>query len=470
MSRLTTKQVLPFLILAAVALAAIFVPSQSLFDGSKVYNSADIAWIIVATALVFLMTPGLAFFYGGMVHRKNVISTMIKSVVAAGIVSVLWVVVGFSLCFGKSIGGFIGDPTTFLFFKNVASGAPWSLAPTIPLTLFALFQLMFAIITPGLVVGAVAERIRFTSYALFIALFSLLVYAPIAHWTWHPDGFLFKMGVLDFAGGTVVHISAGCAALAGALVLKRRKTHLEHREIPPANVPYVLIGTGLLWFGWFGFNAGSALGANSLSVAAFATTNTAAAAAGLSWMFFDVMKGKKPSVLGFCIGAVVGLVAITPAAGFVAIPQSIFIGVLAAIISNVAVYYKQKSTLDDTLDVFPCHGVGGMVGMLMTGIFATKSVNSAGADGLFYGNAAFFLTQLKALAIVVSYSFTVSFAIFKFINFILPLRVSEADEEVGLDESQHNEKYLQGTLLVHTTSAENGSLTEEEREKVQLAL
>ncbi|MEX6686603.1 ammonium transporter [Danxiaibacter flavus] len=470
MSRLTTKQVLPFLILAAVALAAIFIPSQTLFDGSKVYNSADIAWIIVATALVFLMTPGLAFFYGGMVHRKNVISTMIKSVVAAGIVSVLWVVVGFSLCFGKSIGGFIGDPTTFLFFKNVASGAPWSLAPTIPLTLFALFQLMFAIITPGLVVGAVAERIRFTSYALFIALFSLLVYAPIAHWTWHPDGFLFKMGVLDFAGGTVVHISAGCAALAGAMVLKRRKAHLEHKEIPPANVPYVLIGTGLLWFGWFGFNAGSALGANSLSVAAFATTNTAAAAAGLSWMFFDIMKGKKPSVLGFCIGAVVGLVAITPAAGFVAIPQSIFIGVLAAIISNVAVYYKQKSTLDDTLDVFPCHGIGGMVGMLMTGIFATKTVNSAGADGLFYGNAAFFLTQLKALAIVVAYSFTVSFAIFKFINFILPLRVSEADEEVGLDESQHNEKYLQGTLLVHTTSTENGLLTEEEKEKVQLAL
>ncbi len=470
MSRLTTKQVLPFLILAAIALAAIFIPSLPLFDGSKVYNSADIAWLIVATALVFLMTPGLAFFYGGMVHRKNVISTMIKSVVAAGIVSVLWIVVGFSLCFGKSIGGFIGDPTTFLFFKNVASGAPWSLAPTIPLTLFALFQLMFAIITPGLVVGAVAERIRFTSYALFIALFSLLVYAPIAHWTWHPDGFLFKMGVLDFAGGTVVHISAGCAALAGAMVLKRRKAHLEHKEIPPANVPYVLIGTGLLWFGWFGFNAGSALGANSLSVAAFATTNTAAAAAGLSWMFFDIMKGKKPSVLGFCIGAVVGLVAITPAAGFVAIPQSIFIGVLAAIISNVAVYYKQKSTLDDTLDVFPCHGLGGMVGMLMTGIFATKSVNSAGADGLFYGNASFFLTQVKALGIVVAYSFTVSFGIFKFINFILPLRVSEADEEVGLDESQHNEKYLQGTLLVHTTSAENGSLTEEEKEKVQLAL
>ncbi len=450
MRKITFKQIAPFLVLSAVALTAIFIPAFPHFNDAGKYNAADITWLLIATALVFLMTPGLAFFYGGMVHRKNVISTMIKSVVAAGVVSILWIVVGFSLCFGKSIGGFIGDPGTFLFFKSVSSGAPWSLAPTIPLTLFALFQLMFAIITPGLVVGAVAERIRFTSYILFIALFSLLVYAPIAHWTWHPDGFLFKMGVLDFAGGTVVHISAGCAALAGALVLKRRKSHLEHREVPPANIPYVLIGTGLLWFGWFGFNGGSALAANALAVSAFATTNTAAAAAGLSWMFFDVVRGKKPSVLGFCIGAVVGLVAITPGAGFVAIPQSIFIGFIAAIISNIAVYYKSKSTLDDTLDVFPCHGIGGMVGMLMTGIFATQTINSGGTNGLFYGNAQFFFTQLKALLIVVTYSFVVSFAIFKFINYILPLRVSEEDEELGLDASQHNENYLQGDLLINS--------------------
>ena len=458
MNKITLKQAAPFTLLALVALASVFAPSSPLYVDDGKYNGADIAWILVATALVFLMTPGLAFFYGGMVHRKNVISTMIKSVVAAGVVSVLWVAVGFSLAFGESIGGFIGNPFTFWFYKNVSSGAPWSLAPTIPLSLFSLFQLMFAIITPGLVVGAVAERIRFTSYILFTALFSLFVYAPLAHWAWHPDGFLFKMGVLDFAGGTVVHISAGCAALMGALALKRRIAHLENQEIPPANVPYVLIGTGLLWFGWFGFNAGSALGANGLSASAFATTNTAAAAAGLSWMFFDVAKGKKPSVLGFCIGAVVGLVAITPGAGFVAIPQSIFIGAAAAIISNLAVYYKQKSTLDDTLDVFPCHGVGGMVGMLMTGLFATKAINGAGADGLFYGNPAFFLTQLKALAIVVAYSFTVSYGIFKFINFVLPLRVSSEDEEIGLDASQHNEKYLQGTLLLH----KNGKLQEEE--------
>jgi len=443
MRKLTRTTATPFLILAALAIVAIFIPSLPNFIGDGKYNSADIAWLIVATALVFLMTPGLAFFYGGMVHRKNVISTMIKSFVAAGIVSVLWIVIGYGLCFGPSIGGFIGNPLPHLFFKGINSGQPSALAPTIPLSLFALFQLMFAIITPGLVVGAVAERIRFTSYILFIALFSLLVYAPIAHWTWSPGGFLYKMGVLDFAGGTVVHISAGCAALAGALVLKRRRSHLEHKEIPPANIPYVLIGTGLLWFGWFGFNAGSAFAANSLAVSAFATTNVAAAAAGLSWMFFDVMKGKKPSVLGFCIGAVVGLVAITPGAGYVAIPQSIFIGVVAAIVSNVAVYYRSRSKLDDTLDVFPCHGIGGMVGILFTGVFASKAVNLAGADGLFYGGYAFFFTQLKAMSIVAAYSFTVSFGIFKFINWVLPLRVSKEEEEIGLDVTQHNELYQQ---------------------------
>ena len=440
--KLNVYNVAPFVALLIVAILAIFAPPELSFeDKTGAYNGADIAWILVATALVFLMTPGLAFFYGGMVHRKNVISTMIKSVVATGVVTIIWVTVGYSLCFGDSIGGWIGNPTTHIFMKGVMSGKPWSLAPTIPLGLFALFQLMFAIITPGLVVGAVAERVKFTSYILFIVLFSLFVYAPITHWTWHPEGFLFKMGALDFAGGTVVHISAGCAALAGALVLKRRKAHLEQQEIPPANIPYVLIGTSLLWFGWFGFNAGSALGANALAVTAFVTTNTAGAAAGLSWMFFDVMRGKKPSVLGFCIGAVVGLVAITPAAGFVAVPQSIFIGFTAAIISNLAVYYKSKSKLDDTLDVFPCHGVGGMVGMLMTGVFATKTVNGAGAEGLLYGNTEFFITQVKALVIVVAYSFLVSLLIFKAISLMLPLRVSQEEEEIGLDATQHDEKY-----------------------------
>lgn len=290
----------------------------------------------------------------------------------------------------------------------------------------------------------------FAAYVLFTVLFSLFVYAPLAHWSWHPDGFLAKMGALDFAGGTVVHISAGCAALAGALVLKRRKVHIEKIEEKPANIPYILIGSGLLWFGWFGFNAGSALAASSLAVSAFAATNTAAASAGLSWMFFDVVRGKKPSVVGFCVGAVVGLVAITPAAGFVAIPQSIFIGVIAAVISNLVVKLKSKTLVDDTLDVFPCHGIGGMVGMLMTGVFAAKAINASGNDGWAYGNFSFFLIQLKAMLIVVAFSFTVSFLIFKFINFIVPIRVSDKEEEEGLDKSQHNENYVQGTLLVGT--------------------
>jgi len=453
MNKITLKSALPFVVLLAIATAAIFIPTLPNFDDGK-YNTSDIAWMLVATALVFLMTPGLAFFYGGMVHRKNVLSTMMKSVVAAGVVGVLWVVVGYSLAFGAPmegpLKGFIGNPTTHLFFKDVASGEPWSLAPTIPKSLFAVFQLMFAIITPGLVVGAIAERMRFVSYILFTVLFSLLVYAPLAHWSWHPEGFLFKMGALDFAGGTVVHISAGCAALAGALVLKRRMSHINKLESLPSNIPYVLIGTGLLWFGWFGFNAGSAVGANATAVSAFFTTNTAAASAGLSWMFFDILKGKKPSVVGFCVGAVVGLVAITPAAGYVAIPQSIFIGVIAAVASNIAVYFKSKSSLDDTLDVFPCHGIGGMVGMLMTGVFATKAIYAGGSDGWAYGNFSFFLTQLKAMGLAVAYSFVASFIIFKFINLIVPMRVSNQEEEEGLDASQHNEKYVQGTILVAT--------------------
>lgn len=452
MRKLTLKRFLPFLLLVVIAVAAIFVPSVKATVDETKYNQADMTWILVATAMVFLMTPALAFFYGGMVNRKNVLSTMMKSVVAAGVVGVLWIVIGYSLCFGDSIHGIIGNPLTHLFYKGVISGPVWGPAPTIPKSLFSMFQLMFAIITPGLVVGAIAERMRFTAYVLFTVLFSLLVYAPLAHWSWHPDGFLAKMGALDFAGGTVVHISAGCAALAGALVLKRRRSHIAREETHPANIPYVLIGTGLLWFGWFGFNAGSALGANSLAVSAFSTTNTAAAAAGLSWMFFDVLRGKKPSVVGFCVGAVVGLVAITPAAGYIAVPQSIFVGVVAAIISNMAVHFKAtKTVLDDTLDVFPCHGLGGIVGMLLTGVFATTTVNKAGgADGLLYGNPSFFFIQVKAMLIAVTYSFVVSYAIFKLINFIVPLRVSREEEEEGLDASQHDEKYTQGTLLVAT--------------------
>lgn len=430
----------PFYLLALISMLGIFVPLVADFDGSQVYHSADITWVLIASALVLLMTPGLAFFYGGMVSKKNVISTMLQSFIATGLISVLWLIVGFGLAFGDSFHGFIGNPKEFLFMQGINGHAPWPLAPTIPVLLFALFQLKFAIIAPALVVGATAERIKFTSYVLFMVLFSVLIYAPIAHWTWHPKGLLLQMGVLDFAGGTVVHISAGCAALAGAIVLKRRKVHINREEVKPARIPYVLLGTGLLWFGWFGFNGGSALSANSLAVDAFANTNIASAAAGLSWIFFDAKRGRKPSALGFCIGAVVGLVAITPAAGFVGLPQSCFIGFISSIISNLAVHWKGKTTIDDTLDVFPCHGVGGITGMICTGIFASKRINPAGADGLFYGGTHFFLIQLLGCIIVVAYSLMMSFVVFKLTNLIHPIRVSEKEEEAGLDISQHDEK------------------------------
>jgi Amt family ammonium transporter len=385
------------------------------------------------------MTPGLAFFYGGMIDMKNIISTMLQSFIAMGVISVLWIVVGFSLAFGESIGGFIGNPASFFMFQNVLDGKPWELAPTIPLVLFAFFQLKFAIITPALVTGTFAERIRFKSYILFLVLFSLLIYAPLAHWTWHPDGFLFKMGVLDFAGGTVVHMSAGFAALAASIYL-RTKGELK-TPISPANIPFVLLGTGLLWFGWFGFNAGSALGAGPLAASAFATTNTASAAAGLAWILFDAVRGKKPSALGFCIGAVVGLVAITPAAGFVTIPSSLFIGTFASMISNIVVHWKSKTSLEDTLDVFPCHGVGGAVGMVMTALLANTAVNGANTtgNGLFFGETVLFIAHMKALVIVVGYTFAGSFLILKITDLISTLKVTPEEKKVGSDYSQHGE-------------------------------
>ena len=432
--------IIPLLILLAISLWAVLSPSVPTSIVTEGISAGDTAWMLMATALVLLMTPGLAYFYGGMVSNKNVISTMLQSFVAMGVISIIWVVVGFSLAFGNSIGGIIGDPRTFLMFKGVLDGKPWPLAATIPLVVFAFFQLKFAVITPALITGSMAERINFRSYVLFIILFSLFVYAPLAHWTWHPEGFLFKRGVLDFAGGTVVHMSAGWAALAGALYLKRRRNHVNANYLPPANIPYVLLGTGLLWFGWFGFNAGSAVSASPLAALAFATTNTAAASAGLGWVLFDSAKGKKVSALGFCIGAVVGLVAITPAAGFVTIPQAIFIGTIASMVSNFVAHLRSKSTLDDTLDVFPCHGVGGMVGMLMTGIFASKGVNSAVVDeGLAYGVTKLFIEHIIALVVVSTFVFVMSLVLLKVTDLILPLRVSEADEKEGLDISQHDE-------------------------------
>jgi ammonium transporter, Amt family len=434
------KAILPFILLLVVSVAALVFPAVPTAINTEGINSGDVAWMLTASALVLLMTPGLAYFYGGMIDTKNIISTMLQSFVAMGVISVVWVVVGFSLAFGTDVNGwgFIGDPASFFMFNNVLDGAPWSLAPTIPLVLFAIFQLKFAIITPALITGTFAERVRFKSYILFIVLFSLLIYAPLAHWTWHPEGFLFKMGVLDFAGGTVVHMSAGFAALAASMFL-RSKT--QKVAVSPANIPFVLLGTGLLWFGWFGFNAGSAVGAGVLAATAFATTNTASAAAGLAWILFDAARGKKPSALGFCIGAVVGLVAITPAAGFVTIPSSLFIGTFASLVSNIVIHWKSKTKLEDTLDVFPCHGVGGLVGMIMTGLLANTAVNSANTtgNGLFFGETALFTVHMIALVIVVAYTFLGSLILLKITDLISPLKVSDEDKKVGLDYSQHGE-------------------------------
>ena len=396
---------------------------------SSLIDSGDTAWMIVASAFVLLMTPGLSFFYGGMVSKKNIISTMLQSFIALGVVSILWVLIGFSLAFGDSIGGIIGNPLTYFAFNNVGLEPNSDFSSTIPFLLFALFQLKFAIITPALITGSFAGRVRFRSYIFFMVLFSLLIYSPLAHMTWHPDGLFRNWGILDFAGGTVVHMSAGFAALAGALFLGKRK----EVELSPANVPYVILGTGLLWFGWFGFNAGSALGANSDAVIAFANTNIASATAMITWIFYERMLGRKMSAVGACIGAVVGLVAITPAAGFVNIGQSMFIGFIAAIISNYAIHLKNKTNIDDTLDVFPSHGVGGIVGMLLTAVFA-KEV------GLIYGETQTFLYHLLGLLIVSVFCFFGSYLLYMFVDRVLTMRVREDQEERGLDLSQHGEK------------------------------
>ncbi len=446
---------IPLLALGFIALGSTLVPAPRMPSSlpAAPLNAGDTAWMLTATALVLLMTPGLSFFYGGMVDRRNVLSTMLQSFIAMGLVSVLWVTVGFSLAFGDSVGGLVGDPRTFFMFQGVGEETHATLSPTIPLALFALFQLKFAIITPALITGAFAQRVRFSSYMVFVCLFSLCIYCPLAHWTWHPEGFLRQWGVLDFAGGTVVHMAGGLAALAGAIYLGPRADRRQGHSPEPAHIPYVLLGTGMLWFGWFGFNAGSALAANGLAARAFLTTNTASAAAMLAWIFFDCAHARKPSALGACIGAVVGLVAITPAAGFVSVGASLFIGIAASLISNSAVHIRSKSSLDDTLDVFPCHGVGGIVGMILTAVFADKV-------GLMYGETATIVAHLYALVVVATFTLVGSYLLYSLAHVIIPLRVSSAEEELGLDVSQHGEslerEFTQGELhegRLHATAS-----------------
>ena len=417
-------------VLVIFCVIGVFTPETAgLWEPDAKVNYTDVAWIITATIFVLMMTPGLSFFYGGMVRQKNVISTILQSFIAMGMISVLWVVFGFSLAFGDDIGGFVGNPATFFMFSGVGAKTNALLSPTIPLALFALFQMKFAIITPSLITGSFAERVRFSAYMVFMALFCIFVYCPLAHWTWHPDGFLRQLGVIDFAGGIVVHASSGVAALTGALFLGKRCDKGGDRS--PANIALVILGASMLWLGWFGFNAGSSLAANGVAVKAFLNTNTASATAMLAWIFFDCFRGRKPSAMGAAIGAVVGLVAITPSAGYVTVGQSMFIALVTTIVCNVAVYWKNYR-VDDALDVFPTHGIGGITGTILTGVFV---------NGLVAGNIHVFLVHILAVLIVGSYTFVVTYALYWVTDKMIPMRVSVKSERIGLDISQHDESY-----------------------------
>jgi Amt family ammonium transporter len=414
-------------------------PVATAFDLSSVDPGAT-AWVLVSAALVFLMTPGLAFFYGGMVRGKNVLGMLMQNFAVIGVVSVLWVLVGFSLAFGAG-SGVLGDLRLvgLQHMADVIPGYVGSGAQSIPPIVFVAFQLTFAVITPALITGSTADRWRFGAFMVFVAAWSVLVYAPVAHWVFSPEGWLFKRGALDFAGGTVVHINAGTAGLAMALILGRRRGW-PREHMRPHNVPFVLMGAALLWFGWFGFNAGSALGAGNLAGYAFINTNTAAAAGLLGWISVEKWKFGKPTTLGAASGGVAGLVAITPAAGFVSPLGSIAIGVLAGVICACAVALKTKLRFDDSLDVVAVHLVGGVIGSLAVGLFATTGVNAAGADGLFYGGGGSLLgQQALAVACVMGFSFAMTTVIGRVIGAVLPHRVSEEDELTGLDLALHGE-------------------------------
>ncbi len=407
-------------------------------------NTGDTAWILISSALVMLMTPGLALFYGGMVRRKNVLSTIMMSFAALGLIGLLWVLYGYSLSFGADKAGFIGG-LDFIGLINVGQEPSPVYASTVPHLAFMIFQAMFAIITVALFTGAVVERIKFSALMVFSALWLTFVYAPVAHWVWGSGGWLAKLGAIDFAGGAVVHINAGVSALALVLLLGRRRG-FPQQSMEPANIPMVVLGAGLLWFGWFGFNAGSALTSGGLAASAFVATNTAAATAAFVWMILSWMY-RRPTVLGTVTGAVVGLVAITPAAGFVTPLAGIPIGGIAAVISYYGMtLLKIKRGLDDSLDVFACHGLGGAWGALATGIFASIAVNPAGADGLIYGGGMQVLKQLVSIVAVGAYAFIGTLILGKLVDITIGLRVGQAEETVGLDISQHGERAYGGIL------------------------
>ena len=415
----------------AVWLAALLLPMPAF----AAVDTGDTAWMLVSTALVLFMTPGLAFFYAGMVRSKNAASTLYQNVIVMAVVGVLWAVLGYSLAFSSG-NAFIGD-LSYMMLRGVGQ-APIDDKATIPHMLFMAFQMMFAIITPALITGAFAERVNFIAWLLILTLWSLLVYSPVAHWVWAPTGWLFQRGALDFAGGFVVHMSSGYSALVAAIVFGKRRDFGQH--IQPHNVALVVLGTAILWFGWFGFNAGSALASGGLAAQAFINTFFAAATAMLAWTFYDTIKDGKPTVVGGCVGIVAGLVAITPASGYVTAGSALIIGVVTGLLCNIiARLFKSKFNVDDTLDVFACHGVGGTIGAVMTGLMASAAVNPAGANGLLNGNSAVFVTNIIGGVAIAAYSMIVTYIIIKAVNVIIPVRVSAQDEDKGLDHSQHGE-------------------------------
>ena len=401
-------------------------------------NSGDTAWVLMSAALVMLMTPGLAFFYGGMVRRKNILGVLMQCFIIMCVLSLQWVLFGYSLSFAPGTGFWGGFG--WMGLKGVGLEPYPDYAATIPHQAFMIYQCMFAIITPALIIGAFAERMKFSSFLVFTLLWATFVYDPLCHWVWGIGGWLRNLGALDFAGGTVVHINAGIAALVTALIIGKRR-NLDGRTPAPHNLPFVVLGTALLWFGWFGFNAGSALGANGLAVNAFVVTNTAAAAAGLSWAVIEWLRNGKPTMFGTASGAVAGLVAITPAAGFVSVVPAIIIGILVSLFCFFAVsVVKPKFGYDDSLDAFGVHCVGGIWGALATGLFASKIVNPAGADGFLLGNSRQLLVQALAVGVTIIYTAVVTLVLYKVVDFVMGMRVKENDELVGLDLTQHHER------------------------------
>jgi Amt family ammonium transporter len=400
-------------------------------------DTGDTTWMLISTALVMLMTPGLSLFYGGMVRQKNVLGTIMQSFVALGVVTVQWVIIGYSLSFGPDIKGIIGS-LDWIGLNNVGLEPNLNYAATVPHQAFMMFQMMFAIITPALISGAFAERFKFSTYLVFVLLWSTLVYAPLAHWVWGTGGWLRSLGVLDFAGGLVVHISSGFSALAAALIIGKRNGH-GHEHMPPHNLTMTLLGAALLWFGWYGFNGGSAVASGALATTAFMTTHIAAASAVLSWLTIEWIHRGKPTLLGAASGAVAGLVAITPASGFVGPISALAIGLGAGALCYYGVTVKNVFGFDDSLDAVGVHGVGGIFGAIATGLFASKAINSAGADGLFFGNPSLLLVQSLSVIVAIVYAFSITWLILKVLDRFMGLRVPQEDEVEGLDLSQHGE-------------------------------